>query len=30
MPDSRLTPLMARFAETLSQCPSFGGLFEVG
>jgi hypothetical protein len=29
MPDSRLTPLMSRFAETLSQCPSFGGLFEI-
>jgi hypothetical protein len=28
MPDIRLTPLMARFAETVSQCPSFGGLFE--
>jgi hypothetical protein len=29
MPDIRLTPLMARFAETVSQCPSFSGLFEV-
>jgi hypothetical protein len=28
MPDIRLAPLMARFAETVSQCPSFGGLFE--
>jgi hypothetical protein len=29
MPDIRLTPLMARFAETVSQCRSFSGLFEV-
>jgi hypothetical protein len=29
MPDVRLTPLMARFAETVSQCRSFSGLFEV-
>jgi hypothetical protein len=29
MPDHRLTPLMARFAETVSKCRSFSGLFEV-
>jgi len=29
MPDIRLTPLLARFAETVSQCRSFSGLFEV-
>ena len=29
MPDIRLIPLMARFAETVSQCTSFSGLFEV-
>jgi hypothetical protein len=29
MPDIRLTPLMARFAETVSLCRSFSGLFEV-
>jgi hypothetical protein len=28
MPDIRLIPLMACFAETVSQCPSFGGVFE--
>jgi len=28
-PDSRLAPLMARFAETVPQCQSFSGLFEV-
>jgi len=29
MPEHRLTPLMARFAETVSQCRSFSGLFSV-
>ncbi len=29
MPDQRLFPLMARFAETVSKCRSFSGLFEV-
>ena len=29
MPEHRLSPLMARFAETVSQCRSFSGLFEV-
>jgi len=29
MPDHRLTPLMVRFAETVSQCRSFNGLFAV-
>jgi len=29
MPDHRLSPLMARFAETVSNCRSFSGLFEV-
>jgi hypothetical protein len=29
MPDHRLSPLMARFAETVSKCRSFSGLFEV-
>lgn len=29
MPDHRLSPLMARFAETISQCRSFTGLFAV-
>jgi len=29
MPDSRLSPLMARFAEAVSQCRFFSGLFEV-
>jgi Transposase DDE domain len=29
MPDQRLFPLMARFAETVSKCQSFSGLFEV-
>ena len=29
MPDIRLSPLMARFAETVSHCRSFSGLFEV-
>jgi len=29
MPEHRLSPLMARFAETISQCRSFSGLFTV-
>jgi hypothetical protein len=29
MPEHRLSPLMARFAETISQCSSFNGLFAV-
>jgi Transposase DDE domain len=29
MPEHRLSPLMARFAETVSQCRSFSGLFAV-
>jgi len=29
MPEQRLSPLLARFAETISQCRSFSGLFEV-
>jgi hypothetical protein len=29
MPEARLAPLMARFAETVAQCGSFSGLFEV-
>jgi Transposase DDE domain len=29
MPEHRLLPLMARFAETISQCRSFSGLFSV-
>ena len=29
MPEHRLSPLMARFAETISQCRSFSGLFAV-
>ena len=29
MPDHRLTPLMAHFAETVSQCRSFIGMFAV-
>jgi len=29
MPDHRLSPLMARFAQTISQCRSFNGLFAV-
>jgi hypothetical protein len=29
MPEHRLLPLITRFAETVSQCPSFSGLFEV-
>jgi hypothetical protein len=28
VPDQRLFPLMARFAETVSKCRSFSGLFE--
>jgi hypothetical protein len=28
MPDQRLFPLMARFAEIVSKCGSFSGLFE--
>lgn len=29
MPEYRLSPLMARFAETVSQCRSCSGVFEV-
>jgi hypothetical protein len=29
MPEHRLSPLMTRFAATVSQCRSFSGLFEV-
>jgi hypothetical protein len=29
MPDHRVSPLMTRFAETVSECGSFSGLFEV-
>ena len=29
MPDHRLSPLMSRFAETISKCRSFSGLFKV-
>ena len=29
MPEHRLSPLMARFAETVAQCRSFSGLFSV-
>jgi hypothetical protein len=29
MPDHRLSPLMGRFAETVSKCRSFSGSFEV-
>lgn len=29
MPEHRLSPLMVRFAETISQCRSFSGLFAV-
>ncbi len=29
MPEHRLSPLMARFAETVSQSRSFNGMFEV-
>jgi len=29
MPDTRLVPLMARFAETVAQSRSYGGMFEV-
>jgi hypothetical protein len=29
MPEHRLSPLMARFAETIAQCRSFSGLFAV-
>jgi hypothetical protein len=29
MPDHRLSPLMPRFAETVSNCRSFSGMFEV-
>ena len=29
MPEHRLSPLMARFAETVSACRSFNGMFSV-
>jgi hypothetical protein len=29
MPEIRLSPLMARFAETISQCRAFNGMFSV-
>ena len=29
MPEGRLVPLMARFAESVAQCGSFSALFEV-
>src|ERR1700678_867435 len=29
MPEIRLSPLMARFAETISECKAFNGMFSV-
>ncbi|MGB8842625.1 MAG: IS4 family transposase, partial [Aliidongia sp.] len=29
MPEIRLAPLMARFADTISECHAFSGLFSV-